>query len=117
MVRLITDENFSGNILDGLLRKQPDLDLVRIQDVGLQEADDPTLLEWAATENRILLTHDRKTIPDFAYERVRAGVAMPGVFIVNDHLPIGSAIEELLLLINCGLEGEWENRVIFLPLS
>jgi predicted nuclease of predicted toxin-antitoxin system len=66
----LSDENFNGNILRGLFLRQPSLDLLRVQDVDLQEADDPTILEWSAINNRILLTHDRATMPDFAYERL-----------------------------------------------
>jgi len=69
-VRFLTDENFNGSILRGILRRIPDLDIVRVQDVGLRHADDPTILEWAAAERRILLTHDVATLIHYAYERV-----------------------------------------------
>ena len=58
MLRLAADENFNHDIVRGLLRREPGLDIVRIQDVGLSGADDPTVLEWAAQEGRVLLTHD-----------------------------------------------------------
>ena len=61
MLRLAADENFNNNIVRGLLRQRPGLDIVRIQDVGLSGADDPTVLEWAAQEGRVLLTHDAST--------------------------------------------------------
>lgn len=67
MLRLLSDENFNGDIVRGLLLRRPDLDLSRVQDVGLEAADDLTVLAWAAANNRILLTHDRATMPDFAY--------------------------------------------------
>ena len=44
------------------------VDIVRIQDVGLSGADDPTVLEWTAEEGRVLLTHDVKTITKYAYD-------------------------------------------------
>jgi predicted nuclease of predicted toxin-antitoxin system len=44
MLRLVSDENFNGDIVRGLLLRQPALDLHRVQDVGLEEADDPTIL-------------------------------------------------------------------------
>lgn len=78
-MRLLTDENFNGAILRGLIRRLPNLDIVRIQDVGLMYADDPTILEWAANENRLLLTHDVATITMYAYGRVNRGLPMPGV--------------------------------------
>ncbi|MEH2258453.1 hypothetical protein [Nostoc sp.] len=51
----------------GLFLCQPNLDLLRIQDVGLQEV---AILNWAAASDRIILTHDCATMPDFAYERL-----------------------------------------------
>jgi len=61
------------------------------------------------------VTHDVSTLSDAAYERVRASLPMPGVFEVNRDLPIGEAIDGLILLVECSHEGEWENRICFLP--
>ncbi|HKI32038.1 MAG TPA: DUF5615 family PIN-like protein [Gemmataceae bacterium] len=114
MLRLLSDENFRGDIVRGVLRRQSDLDIVRVQDVGLSGVVDPDILEWAATQGRILLTHDVKTVPGFAYDRVRAGQPMPGVFVVDDYMPTGPAIDEVLLLALGSDEGEWEGQVIYL---
>ncbi len=116
MLRLAADENFNNDIVRGLLRRKPNLDIVRIQDVGLSAADDPTMLEWAAQEGRVLLTHDVTTITYHAHERVRTGKRMPGVFEVSRKAPIGVAIEDILLIAECSLEGEWEGQVRYLPL-
>src|SRR5262245_26994398 len=116
MLRLLADENFNNNVLRGVLRRQADLDFVRVQDVGLSGADDPTILEWAAQENRIILTHDVATMTRHAYERVAAGKHLPGVFEVSRSVPIGVAIEEIVILAQCSLEGEWEGQVRYLPL-
>lgn len=105
-----------NNIVRGLLRRRPELDIVRIQDVGLSGADDATVLEWAAQEGRVLLTHDVSTITRYAYERVRAGQSMPGVFEAGRDVPIGRAIEDILLLVEYSLDGEWEGQVHYLPL-
>jgi Domain of unknown function (DUF5615) len=116
MLRLLADENFNGDIIRGLLLRQPDLDVVRVQDVGLAGADDPDILTWAAANHRIVLSHDRATMPDYAYERVAAGEAMAGVFILNDRFPIGLAIDEILLIVECTDESEWLGRAVHLPL-
>lgn len=116
MLRLAADENFNNDIVRGLLRRKPDLDIVRIQDVGLSGADDPTVLEWAAQEQRVLFTHDASTITRYAYDRTRAGQSMPGVFEVSRAVAVGRAIEDILLLAECSLEGEWEGQVRYLPL-
>ena len=116
MLKLAADENFRLSIVRGLRRRNPKLDIVRVQDAGLSGADDPAVLAWTAEEGRILLTHDFATMSDFAYQRVLAGKAMPGVFKVSRSLPVAKAIEDLLLLVGASLEGEWEGRVFYLPL-
>src|SRR5262245_25451729 len=65
-MKLASDENFDGDIVRGLLRVLPELDLVRVQDAGLAGSPDPEVLAWAAVGGRILLSHDRDTMPNFA---------------------------------------------------
>ena len=116
MIKLAADEDFNNRILRGVLRRNPHLDIRRKQDVGLGRADDPQVLAWAASEGRVLLTHDASTLIGHAYERVRRGLPMPGVFEIRQEVPIGVAIEEVLILAECSTEGEWEGRVGHLPL-
>ncbi|HZL90637.1 MAG TPA: DUF5615 family PIN-like protein [Pirellulaceae bacterium] len=116
MLRLLTDENFSGDIIRGLLLRKGDLDIIRVQDVGLAGAEDPDILKWAAENDRIVLTHDRATMPDYAFERLTAGAVMPGVFILNDRFPVGQAIDEILLMDGCSEQSEWNGLVIHMPL-
>jgi hypothetical protein len=92
MLALAADENFNNDILRGLLRRKPNLDLVRIQDAGLSGVDDATVFEWAARENRVLITYDVSTITFHAMERVREGKRMPGVFEVSRSVPVKAAI-------------------------
>ena len=99
MLLLAADENFNNDIVRGLLRRKPNLDIVRLQEAGLSGANDPSVLEWAAQECRILLTHDVSTMTRYAYDRIRAGTRMPGIFEVSRDLPIRVAIEEILLLL------------------
>ena len=116
MLRLLADENFNGDIVRALLLRQPDLDIVRVQDVGFVGVGDPDILDWAAANDRIILTHDRATLPDYAYERLAVGENMPGVFILNDRFPVGDATREILLMIACSEQAEWRDRVVYLPL-
>lgn len=108
MLSLLSDENFNGDIVRGLLLRHPNLDLLRVQDVGLQEVDDPAILAWAASYERILLTHDRATMPDFAYNRLVRGEPIAGMFVVNDRMP--------MRLADCSEQAEWKNIVLYLPL-
>jgi hypothetical protein len=117
MLPLAADENFNNDIVRGLLRRKADIDIVRIQDAGLSGADDAVVLAWAAEYGRVLLTHDVSTITKYAYERIAAGQEMLGVFEVNRVAPIGEVIEDILLLVECSLAGEWAGQIIYLPLK
>jgi predicted nuclease of predicted toxin-antitoxin system len=117
VIRLLVDQNFNGHILERLIRRDPGLDLVRVRDVGLSAAPDPMILEWAATHGRILLTHDRRTMPPFAHARVAAGQPMPGIFLVSDYMPIGQAIDEILLAAHCLAADECKDIVKYFPLA
>lgn len=116
MLRLLADENFNGAVVRGLLRRSPVVDIVRVQDVGLSGAEDPILLDWAARERRVLLTHDVSTVPPFAHQRVETGQPMPGVIVARESLPIGRVIDDLLFVLECSESGEWEGQVRYLPL-
>jgi len=116
MLRFAADENFNNDIVRGLLRRKPELDIVRVQDAGLSGADDSTVLEWTAKEARILLTHDVSTMTRYAYERIQSNKPMPGIFEVSRNLPIGNGIEDILLLAEYSFEDEWSGQVHYLPL-
>ena len=116
MLKLLADENFDNTIVRGLLRRNPNIDIVRVQDVGLLGKNDPTILAWAAQENRVLLTHDVATITHYAYERITQGQPMPGVIEVVTDARIGQVIEDILLLIECCLDEELAGQIYYLPL-
>ena len=117
MLALLIDENFNHRILRGLNRRIPHLDYVVAQAAGLKGVQDPPLLAWAAGQGRILVTHDLKSIPKHAYDRVRVGHSMAGVIAVPDNLPIGLAIEDLALLVQCAQPAELDNRIFYLPIE
>lgn len=116
MLKLLADENFDNTIVRGLLRRRASIDIVRVQDVGLSGEDDPTILAWAAKDDRILLTHDVATITRFAYERVEQGLPMPGVIEVSTDARVGQVIEDILTVIDCSLGGELAGQIQYLPL-
>lgn len=116
ILRLAADENFDNDILRGLLRLYPELDIVRIQDTDIYGAEDPLVLEWTAREGRLLLTHDLRTMPTFAYERMAANLPVAGVVVVTGRLSIGQIIDELALIIGASDIDEWRDRVVTLPM-
>jgi len=109
MLKFVTDEDFNNRILRGLLHRQPDLDIVRLQDTHLAGANDAIILEWAFQEERVVLTHDVSTMTGHAYERMRTGRAIAGLIEVSQSIPVGQAIEDVLTIAACSSTAEFEN--------
>ena len=116
MIRILADQNFNGGILSGLKKRIPKLDCVATYEIGLEKYTDNKLLTWAANENRVILTHDAKTFPIFAYEKISQGEKISGIIVVPAKMSIGQAIDDLELVILGRFENEWENTVTRLPL-
>lgn len=114
--RFLADEDFDRRILEGVLRRNPAVEFFRAQDVGLGGLADETILEWAASEGCVLLSHDVSTMQGAASARITAGLPVPGVFLISQYLPIRRAIDEILLITECSAPDEWLGQVRFLPL-
>lgn len=114
--RFLADENIDPDLVLGLRRRVDDIDILRVQDVGLRTVGDPEILQWAADEGRILISHDLKTIPGFAGERLIAGLPMPGVILLRSSLSIAQAIDEIAAIAGASDAEEWINQIAYLPL-
>lgn len=115
--RFLADENFDGRLLRALQRRISDVDVLRVQDTHLAGADDPTVLEWAAAEGRVVLTHDLATFIGFACERLEAKLAMPGVIAVQTRgRSMGRVVEDLELLLTAAEPRDFGGQILFVPL-
>ena len=117
MLSFLADENFNNDIVRGVRRRNPSIVILRAQDVGLSGATDPVVLEWAAENAVAVLTHDVATMTKYAHERIAASKKMPGLFEISRSVPIGIAIDHIVLVATCSLDDEWEGRVTYLPLK
>ena len=116
MLRLASDADVHGEILRGLRRRLPVIDLVRAQNSLPEGTPDPEVLAWSAAENRVLITNDRNTMVGLVYERVAAGESAPGLIVTTNEQSIGSAIADFLLLAEYMPEEEIRDQVVvFLP--
>ena len=116
MLRLASDADVHGEIIRGLRRRQPEIDLVRVQDALPEGTPDPGVLAWAAAEDRVLVTNDRNTMVGFAYLRVAAGEPVPGLIVTTNDQSIGAAIDDILLVAETmPAERIRDQVVVFLP--
>jgi hypothetical protein len=116
MLPVLLDQNFDHDIVQGLLRRQPELDYVTAHDAGVRDWPDPKLLIWAASQGLLLLTHDLRTMPGHIADVIAAGHNISGVVIVPRSYPLLQAIDELELIITCSSKEEWVNTYRILPL-
>ena len=115
-VRFLADEDLDSDIISGLLSREPAIDILDIKTAGLRGSKDPVLLELAAEQDRILITHDRRTMTRYFQAHLTAGQSSPGIFIVPQRGAIGGIIESLLLVWTASKPEEWRNRIVYLPL-
>jgi len=116
-VKWLADENFRNAIIRGILRQRPAFDIVRAQDIPqLSGQDDRVLLRAAAAEGQVVVTHDVSTMIPAMREQIRVASRCSPIVFVPDSLPVGSVIEDLLLLDECATEADWAAGVLYLPL-
>lgn len=116
MIRLLIDENFDQRIVRALRLRVPQINYVTVQQVGLRGVSDPDLLTFAASENRIIVTHDVNTMPRHASHRMRQARPMTGVIVVPEGLEIGPAVYDLEIIVECAAAGDLLNQIQYLPL-
>ena len=90
------------------------MNVIRALEVGLDNVHDSEVLEWAAREGRVVVTQDVNTLIGFAWDRVRQGLAMPGVIAIRQQVPLAQAIDQLELLAMVGTEGELDAQVLYI---
>jgi hypothetical protein len=113
--RFQADADFNEEIISGLLRNHPDMDFQTAEEAGLRGLPDPSVLARAADDRRILVTHDRRTLPahfaDFIQRR-----ESPGVIIISQRVTVRRAMDELDLVWEASEAEEWTNLIVELPL-
>ena len=115
-VRFLADEDLDAAIIRGVRSREPSMDILDVKSSGLRGTKDPALLEIAAEQGRILITHDRNTMPQHFWERLAYGKSSPGLLIVPDRPnAIGAAIEWLLLIWGASEPEEWRDRIEYMP--
>ena len=113
-VRFQGDYDFSGLIIRALLRRQPTIDFQTGHAAGLEGVDDPQVLALAARERRVLVSHDRKTMPDHFADFIKQQPS-PGLILISQSFPMSRAVEELLLIWEASTADEYVNRIVSIP--
>ena len=97
-IRFQADNDLKFVIVKAVRRRESAIDFASARDAGLEGVGDPELLERAAGENRVLVSHDRRTMLDHFRTRLAAGKASPGVLIVSQGASIGLVAEAIVFI-------------------
>ena len=96
-IRFQADNDLDQRIVVAIRRLDPAIDFQTASALGLHEVPDPRVLALAAQQGRVLVSHDRRTLPNH-FKKFIESQASPGVIIVSQRLAIGTASELLRLL-------------------
>lgn len=114
--RFLADHDFRGPIIHGIQRAEPACGIERALDLGLAKSTDEEILDLAAREGLIVLSHDRNTMTAAAYARIKTGLPMKGRFIAkSERLFCRQVIDDIVLIWFSSEAEEWDGKVDYLP--
>ncbi|MCY7375092.1 MAG: DUF5615 family PIN-like protein [Pyrinomonadaceae bacterium] len=113
-IRFQADADLSENIVWAVRRAEPLIDFQKANEANLHGLGDDIVLALAASENRILISHDRRTMP-FHFGEFIQQQNSPGVFIVRKRFEMPKVVEAIVLVWSASEAEEWINNISVLP--
>ena len=113
-VRFQADADLKQAIVTGVIRRFPDLDFQSANEAGLEGVQDQDVLDISARDGRVLVTHDRKTMPTEFGQFILSRNSY-GVLVVAQNLPVREAINGIILVWEVSTAEEWINQIMTLP--
>lgn len=114
-VRFLADQNLNDDIISGVLRRLPEIDFETAYEADLEQASDAEVLSFAAREGKLLVTHDRKTMP-IHFGKLIETQNSAGVLIISQNCEVARAIEELIWVWEASEAEEYINLIRQIPL-
>lgn len=113
-VRFQADADLNEDIVKGILRREPGIDFRTASSGGLRRLSDSEVLTLAAADGRVLVSHDRRTMPS-AFAEFVLRTTSPGLLIVSQRADLLNTIEDLLLVWVASDAAEWINQLGTIP--
>ena len=119
MIKYLLDEHIPSAYRAQLLRHEPELAVWMIGDAGApaKGTPDPDILRWCGQNDFALVTNNRKSMPRHLADHLAEGGHVQGIFTIDLNKPMGVALEELILIAVASYEGEFADRIVYVPLS
>lgn len=116
-IRFQADNDLKRIIVDATLRREPRIDFQTAQAARLDHLDDEAVLQLAASQSRILVSHDKRTMPAALAALIASGGTSPGVLVViPQSVSITKVVETLILIWADDRADDWKNLVAKIPL-
>jgi hypothetical protein len=114
-LRFQADADLKYAIVRAVRQREPSIDFASAVESGLAGVGDPELLERAAREGRILVSHDRRKMLFHFRARLGAGKSSPGLFVVSQGAELASVVSAIVLTWSASDPSEWRDQVHHLP--
>ena len=114
-LRFQADADLRFAIVKAVRERESGIDFASAAETGLDAVSDPHVLELAARENRILISHDRRTMLAHFRARLEDGMSSPGLLVVSQGAPISLTVNAIVLIWSASEPSDWRDQVHHLP--
>lgn len=114
-IKFQADNDLKSAIVNGVKRRQPAIDFQSALKANLDGVPDDSVLRQAASEGRILVTHDRRTMP-IHFTNFISTHESAGVILIAQRGSLIEAIDDLVLIWEATSAEDWKNQLAYLPL-
>lgn len=115
-IRFQADNDLKRSIVDATLRREPAIDFQTAQAAHLHGLDDEAVLRLAASQSRVLVSHDKRTMPRNLAAYLKAGGTSPGVLLViPQDAPVRKVAESLILIWSDNHPEDLRNLIFKIP--
>ncbi len=117
-VRFLLDENLSPRLKLAVFRLNPELDILRVGDSGAPALGtlDPKILIYLERSQRILLTDNRKSMPEHLKAHWANGGFIWGLFWLRPKATIRELAADLIFIWETTEAAEWKDQLVWIPL-
>ena len=114
-IRFLADADLNQALVEGIRLREPALDFLSAVEARLEGMSDRAVLDLAADQGRILVSHDASTMPVHFVRFLNEGKRSPGVFLVPQDAVIRDGIDAILLVWSASSPADWANQIHHLP--
>lgn len=118
-MRYLFDEHIPPAYRTQLLRIEPGLTIWTIGSPGAPSlgTPDPQILKWCEVHGFVLVTNNRKSMPSHLTDHLSQERHVPGILVINLDIGIGHMIAELALIAGASQENEYQDMILYLPIT